>query len=86
MDGNPILSTTNNNNNNKRKNNNSVMNALSKMGGDMSQVITSMNTKLLVSNFPPGHNKDMITQICEVFGHVKNVDLLKDTSTGEFKG
>ncbi len=45
-----------------------------------------MNTKLMVSNFPCTHNKDMITQICEVFGKVKAVDLLKDTSTGEFRG
>lgn len=49
-------------------------------------VITSLNTKLLVNNFPPAHSKDMITQICNVFGKVKNIDLLKDPSTGEFKG
>ena len=52
----------------------------------LSNVITSMNTKLLVSNFPETHTKDMMTKICEVFGKVKNVDLLKDTSTGEFRG
>jgi hypothetical protein len=45
-----------------------------------------MNTKLLISNFPNTHTKEMIWKICEVFGKVKNVDLLKDTSTGEFKG
>lgn len=40
----------------------------------------------MVNNFPPTHTKDMILQICEVFGKVKNIDLLKDPSTGEFRG
>ena len=45
-----------------------------------------MNTKLMVNNFPTTHTKDMIQQICEVFGKVKSVDLLKDPATGEFRG
>jgi RNA recognition motif-containing protein len=45
-----------------------------------------MNTKLMVNNFPVTHTKEMIKQIAEVFGKVKNVDLLRDTATGEFKG
>ena len=57
------------------------------MGGDpLNQIITSMNTKLLVSNFPVEHTKDMIFQICSVFGKLKSVDLLKDPATGEFRG
>jgi hypothetical protein len=45
-----------------------------------------LNTKLHVSNFPPTHTKEMIYKICEVFGKVKALDLLKDPATGEFKG
>jgi hypothetical protein len=40
----------------------------------------------MVSNFPTTHSKEMIMKICEVFGKVKNIDLVKDTITGEFKG
>lgn len=40
----------------------------------------------MVSNFPANHSKEMIWKICEVFGKVKNVDLLKDITTGEFRG
>lgn len=56
------------------------------MQDNMSQVITSLNTKLMVNNFPVTYSKDMIQKICEVFGKVKQLDLLKDTSSGEFKG
>jgi splicing factor U2AF subunit len=48
--------------------------------------IHALNTKLLVTNFPPTHTKEMIQKISEVFGKVKSVDLLKDPVTGEFKG
>lgn len=54
------------------------------LGSD--SALQALNTKLLVTNFPNTHTKDMITKICEVFGRVKCVDLLKDPSTGEFKG
>ena len=54
------------------------------LGGD-DQVITSMNTKLLVSNFPESHTKEVISQICDVFGKVKSIDLLKDPATGELR-
>ena len=40
----------------------------------------------MVSNFPVTHTKDMIRKIADVFGKVKNVDILRDTATGEFKG
>ena len=40
----------------------------------------------MVTNFPPTHNKEMINKICSVFGKVKAIDLLKDPSTGEFRG
>lgn len=58
------------------------------MGGkdQTNQIIQSMNTKLMINNFPSTHTKDMIQQICEVFGKVKSVDLLKDPATGEFRG
>ena len=45
-----------------------------------------MNTKLNISNFPSTHTKENILKICEVFGKVKTVDMLKDPTTGEFKG
>lgn len=45
-----------------------------------------MNTKLMINNFPSLHSKEMIQKICEVFGKVKQVDLVRDTATGEFKG
>ena len=45
-----------------------------------------MNTKLMVTNFPSTHTKDMIQKICSVFGKVRTIDLLKDPSTGEFRG
>lgn len=45
-----------------------------------------MNTKLMINNFPTTHNKEMIGKICSVFGKVKAIDLLKDPSTGEFRG
>jgi len=45
-----------------------------------------MNTKLMITNFPVTHTKEMIRKIAEVFGKVKNVDILRDTATGEFKG
>jgi len=48
------------------------------IGGDNSG-IQALNTKLHVTNFPATHTKDMILKICEVFGKVKNVELLKDT-------
>jgi splicing factor U2AF subunit len=48
--------------------------------------LSSLNNKLLVTGFPSSHTKDMIVKISEVFGLVKNVDLVKDPSTGEFKG
>ena len=50
------------------------------------QILTSMNTKLMVDNFPATHTKEMISKICQVFGKVKSIDLLKDPSTGEFRG
>jgi splicing factor U2AF 65 kDa subunit len=55
------------------------------IGGENSG-IQALNTKLHVSNFPPTHTKEMIYKICEVFGKVKTLDLLKDPATGEFKG
>ncbi len=54
--------------------------------GDNAGFIQALNTKLLVINFPSTHTKDMIMKICEVFGKVKSIDLLKDPATGEFKG
>lgn len=55
-------------------------------GGGDNAALQAMNTKLHITNFPVTHTKDMILQICEVFGKVKTVDLLKDPATGEFKG
>lgn len=49
-------------------------------------MIQALNTKLHVSNFPYNYTKEMIMPICEVFGKVKALDLLKDPVTSEFKG
>lgn len=51
-----------------------------------SEVMSSLNTKLEIMNFPVTHTLDMIQKICEVFGTVKNIDLIKDPITSEFKG
>jgi splicing factor U2AF subunit len=40
----------------------------------------------MLSNFPASYTKDMILKICEVFGKVKIIDMLKDPATGEFRG
>ena len=48
--------------------------------------MSSLNTKLEIVNFPETHTLEMITKICEVFGTVKNIDLIKDPLTSEFKG
>ena len=45
-----------------------------------------MNTKLEISNFPETHTLEMIQKICEVFGQVKNIDIVKDPLTYKFKG
>ena len=37
-------------------------------------------------NFPITHTLSMIQKICEVFGNVKNIDIIKDPITSEFKG
>lgn len=37
-------------------------------------------------NFPYTHTVDMIQKICEVFGTVKNIDIIKDPITSQFKG
>ena len=37
-------------------------------------------------NFPDTHSLSMIQKICEVFGNVKNIDIIKDPITSEFKG
>lgn len=37
-------------------------------------------------NFPDTHSLSMIQKICEVFGNVKNIDIIKDPMTSEFKG
>lgn len=69
------------NNANKKKN------TLGKLiGTDGTSGIHALNTKIHVTNFPPTHTKDMIMKICEVFGKVKTLDLLKDPATSEFKG
>jgi splicing factor U2AF 65 kDa subunit len=67
--------------------NNKKKNTLNKLMGDCgSSMLQNMNTKLLVTNFPCQHSKENILKICEVFGKVKSVDLLKDPVTGEFRG
>ena len=48
--------------------------------------MSSLNTKLEIMNFPATHTLSMIQKICEVFGTVKNIDMIKDPMTGEFKG
>ena len=48
--------------------------------------MNSFNTKLEINNFPETHTKDMILKICDVFGQVKNIDMIKDPITSEFKG
>lgn len=48
--------------------------------------MSSLNTKLEIVNFPLTHTLDMITKICEVFGLIRNIDLIKDPLTSEFKG
>jgi len=45
-----------------------------------------LNTKLEILNFPATHSLSMIQKICEVFGTVKNIDIIKDPITSEFKG
>ena len=48
--------------------------------------MSSLNTKLEIINFPNTHTLSMIQKICEVFGNVKNIDIIKDPITSEFKG
>ena len=48
--------------------------------------MSSLNTKLEIMNFPITHTLSMIQKICEVFGNVKNIDIIKDPITSEFKG
>jgi len=45
-----------------------------------------MNAKLQVNNFPYHYQYEHVKNILEVFGKVKQLDLLKDTTTGEFRG
>ena len=59
---------------------------MSKLLGGDNPGLTALNTKLHLTKFPPSHTKEMIMKICEVFGKVKQLDLLKDPATGEFKG
>ena len=47
------------------------------MGGE-GGALTALNTKLLVTNFPSTYQKEQISSICEVFGKVKSLDLIKD--------
>lgn len=56
------------------------------MRGDGNQAISTQNTKLMVTNFPSEYSKESINKICEVFGKIKHIDILKDPATGEFKG
>ena len=78
----------NNNNQNKKKSSASVVQQALKGSGAEGGVnmIAPVNTKLMVNNFPAHYTKDMIQKICEVFGKVKNIDMLKDPVSGEFKG
>lgn len=66
--------------NNKKKNN------LNKLIGGDNSLLQALNTKLHVTNFPATYTKEMIMPICEVFGKVRSLDLMKDPATGEFKG
>ncbi len=59
---------------------------MSKLLGSDNPALLAMNTKLHITNFPVTHTKEMILRICEVFGKVRTLDLLKDPATGEFKG
>ena len=48
--------------------------------------MSSLNTKLEIANFPETHTLHMIQEICNVFGQVKTIDMVKDPITSEFKG
>ena len=48
--------------------------------------MSSLNTKLEIINFPHTHTLEMMQTICEVFGTVKNIDIIKDPITSQFKG
>jgi splicing factor U2AF subunit len=65
---------------------NKKKNTMSKLLGGDNPGLTALNTKLHITGFPNTHTKEMILKICEVFGKVRAVDLLKDPATGEFKG
>lgn len=43
-------------------------------------------TRLEISNFPSNHTKDMIQKICEVFGSVRTIELIKDPIKNKFRG
>jgi len=49
-------------------------------------VFQQMNVKLMVENFPEDHTENMIRKILGLFGTVKTLDMIKDTTTGMFKG
>jgi hypothetical protein len=46
----------------------------------------STQTRLEVNNFPETHTKEMIREICECFGEVKHIEMLKDPISNKFRG
>lgn len=78
--------TINTNMNKKKTTSTSILNTLKGLDPNNQQMMQPLNTKLVVSNFPATHSKEMITKICEVSGKVKNLELIKDPVSGEFKG
>ena len=87
--GNPNFVPTNLSNSKKKNTSASVVQQALKQGqviDQTSEVMSSLNTKLEINNFPETHSLDMIQKICEVFGNVKHIDMIKDPLTSQFKG
>jgi len=50
------------------------------------QALNQPDCTIAVENFPKTHTDSMITEICNVFGQVKHVELQNDPLTGKFTG
>jgi predicted GNAT family N-acyltransferase len=50
------------------------------------QINLNAQVRIEIENFPKTHTKDMIQKVCEVFGTVKHLELIKDPVKGKFRG
>lgn len=50
------------------------------------QININAQVRIEIENFPKTHTKEMIQKVCEVFGTVKSLEMIKDPIKNKFRG